>query len=235
MYLRRKVSVTLIQTSGERPLFLIRSLVGKVVSLAVVLLVVAGVGWYFFIREDNEVQKEAAPVSDAVKQAAAASPTTAPVATTGAAASPTAAPAVASTLTGKNYKFVDGQSLAWYLAPEKLSRLPTSSVAKGQTSDVKGEFHLTADGLNPAKATKFTVGVASLKSEEGQRDGRMRDALETTKFPTATFTATKLTGMPKEFTATDTVNAPPDGGRQEGAADGAREGRARRDDRARSQ
>lgn len=186
-------------------MFLIRSLVGKVVSLAVVLLVVAGVGWYFFIREDNEVQKEAAPVSEAVKQAAAASPTTAPVATTGAAASPTAAPAVASTLTGKNYKFVDGQSLAWYLAPEKLSRLPTSSVAKGQTSDVKGEFHLTADGLNPAKATKFTVGVASLKSEEGQRDGRMRDALETTKFPTATFTATKLTGMPKEFTATDTV------------------------------
>jgi len=190
-------------------LFLIRSLIGKVISLAIVLLVVAGVGWYFLIREDNEVQKEAAPVSDAVKQAAAASPTTAAAAaTTGVSASPTvAAPAAgaASTLTGKNYKLVDGQSLAWYLAPEKLSRLPTSSVAKGQTSDVKGEFHLTADGLNPAKPTKLTVGVARLKSEEARRDDRMRDALETTKFPTATFTATKLTGMPKDFTATDTV------------------------------
>jgi polyisoprenoid-binding protein YceI len=189
--------------------FLVRSLIGRLFSLVLILLIAGIAGWYFYIREDNPVQKEAAPVSDAVKEAAAATPTPPgaipPTAAVSSSPTSSAAPAAASSIGTISYRIVEGQSLAWYLAPEKLSRLPTSSVAKGQTSDVKGEFHLTAEGLDPAKPTRFTVGVNTLKSEENQRDGRMRDALETTKFPTATFVATTLTGMPREFTATDAV------------------------------
>ena len=39
---------------------------------------------------------------------------------------------------------------------EKLASLPTSSVAKGTATDVKGEFHFATDGLDPAKPTTFT-------------------------------------------------------------------------------
>ncbi|MEO6396894.1 MAG: YceI family protein [Tepidiformaceae bacterium] len=187
---------------------LVGSLLGRAVSIVVVLVLVAGAGWYFFIREDNEVQKEASAVTDAVRTAAAASPVATPLATTVATTAATAAPAGAastSSLSGKGYTIIEGQSLAWYLAPEKLASLPTSSVAKGTTNDVKGQFNLTADGLDSSKPTAFTVGLKTLKSNESRRDDRAQTALETTKFPSATFTAKSLTGMPKEFTATDSV------------------------------
>ena len=104
-----------------------------------------------------------------------------------------------------SYRVIEGQSLAWYLAPEKLASLPTSSVAKGTTNDVRGQFNLTAEGLDSSKPTTFTVGLKALKSNERRRDDRAQTALETAKFPSATFTAESLTGMPKEFTANDSV------------------------------
>ena len=184
--------------------FLVGGLFGRVISLAVLLLVVIGAGWFFFIREDNEVQKEAAAITDAVRAAAEATPaaaaTTSPSST---ALAPSAAGG--SSIAGTSYNIIAGQSLAWYLAPEKLASLPTSSVAKGTTSDVKGTFNLAVDGLDPASPTTFTVGLKSLKSNESRRDDRAQTALETSKYPSATFTAKTLTGMPKEFTATDSV------------------------------
>ncbi|MBI5948118.1 MAG: YceI family protein [Chloroflexi bacterium] len=174
-----------------------------------VLLVLLGAGWWFFIRESNEVQESTSDVTDAVRTAAAATPTTKP-ASTQPAASATASgsgtsAAAASSIGSQSYKIVAGQSLAWYLAPEKLASLPTSSVAKGTTSEVSGEFHFTAEGLDPAKTTTFTVGLTKLKSDESRRDSRAQDALQTSRYPTATFTATKLTGMPAQFGATDSV------------------------------
>ncbi len=151
-----------------------------------ILLVLAGAGWWFFVRESNEVQIDTSDVTDAVRTAAPSAPAT-------------------SSIGSRSYKIVEGQSLAWFLAPEKLASLPTSSVAKGTTSEVSGEFHFTPDGLDPAKTTKFTVGLTKLKSDESRRDSRAHSALETSKFPAATFTATKLTGMPAQFGAQDSV------------------------------
>jgi polyisoprenoid-binding protein YceI len=187
--------------------FLLGRLVGRLLTVAVVLVIALGAGWYFFIREDNQVQKEAAPITEDIRQAAqntpaaqsTASGTASGTVTTGA---PTTA---ASTLDGKSYKIIEGQSQAFYLAAEKLSRLPTTSTAKGTTTDVKGEFHFSAGGLDSAKQTTFTVGLKSLKSDEALRDPKAQSALETSKFPNATFVATKLSGMPASFSATDTV------------------------------
>jgi polyisoprenoid-binding protein YceI len=188
-------------------MFLIRGLVTRILVLAVVVLVAAGAGWWFFIREDNHVQKAAAEVTDDVRQAAA-SPTAGSAGTTphstAAGGGEGGAPG-ASSIAGQSYRIVEGQSQAWYLAPEKLASLPTSSVAKGTTSDVKGEFHLTADGLDASQPSAFTVGLASLKSDQSRRDGMVQRALETTKYQSATFTATKLTGMPAQFGDTDSV------------------------------
>lgn len=193
------------------------------IGIPVVVVLALGAGWWFFIREDNKVQKAAADVSNEVRQAAAATPTTPgqPVPSTfagsvnvdgktatpagSATAAPTGAAASPSSFNGKTYRILDGQSEAWFLAPEKLSRLPTSSVAKGTTKDIKGEFHVTGDGLDASKPTTFTVGLTNLKSDEAQRDRRVRDTLESTKFTTTTFTATKLTGVPAQFTTAESV------------------------------
>ena len=190
--------------------FLFGGLIGRFLSLAVVAVIVAGAGWYFFIREDNEAQKAAADITDEVRQAAGQT-ATAPAATATMAAgqgsntTPAATTEGASTYAGKSYRIIEGQSEAWYLAPEKLASLPTSSTAKGATKEVAGEFHITADGLDTATPTTFTVGLASIASNESRRDSRMRGALETSKYPSTTFTGTSISGLPAEFGTTDTV------------------------------
>lgn len=188
-------------------MFLIRGLVTRLVFTAVVLAIAAGAGWWFFIREDNQVQREASGVSDDVLAAASAQAARTPAAGATATTDPAGASSApgTSTVGDRSYRLVEGQSQAWYLAPEKLSRLPTSSVAKGTTGGVAGEFHLADAGLDPARPTTFTVDLKTLASDEPMRDRRMHDALETTKFPVATFTATRLTGVPAEFGATETV------------------------------
>ena len=188
-------------------MFFLRSLLGRLVLLSVLAVAAAGAGWYFFIREDNKAQEVAADVTDDVRRAAAASPSPAASAAPGGSPAPSATAASTgaggglSSLRGASYRVVEGQGSAWYLAPEKLASLPTTSVAKGTTKEVRGEFHFTAEGLDPARKTTFTVGLASIASDQSRRDSRMHQALETQKFPTATFTATRLVGLPAEFTA----------------------------------
>lgn len=196
-------------------MFLVRSLIGRIAILAVLIIIVGGAGWWFFIREANSEQKEARGVDAKVLAAASAqavATVTAPAASPAASAStagvqPSASAAAtaagSSNIGARNYRIVEGQSEAWYLAPEKLAALPTSSVAKGTTKGITGEFHFTADALDPSRPTKFTVDLKALASDRAQRDRRVQDALETAKFPTASFTATKLTGLPREFSATD--------------------------------
>lgn len=195
-------------------MFLVRTLLGRLVLAAVIIVVALGAFWWFAIREDNKVQEEAAPVTDEVRRAAEATPTTAPAsspaagATTTGGASPTAAAATAgeSTFRGVAYRIIAGQSEAFYLAPEKLASLPTSSVARGATKDVTGEFHITADGqLDPARPTRFVVNLTTLRSDENRRDQRVQSALETSRFPQAVFEATSISGVPAEFGTTDAV------------------------------
>lgn len=193
--------------------FLFGGLIGRLLSLAVVAVIAAGAGWYFFIREDNEAQKAAADITDEVRQAAGQTATPAATSPTGSQGSNATAPATtsaaqaegASAYAGKSYRIIEGQSGAWYLADEKLARLPTGSTAKGTTDKIAGEFHLTEDGLDPSKATTFTVDLASITSDNSRRDERMRAALETSKYPTTTFTATAISGLPAEFGTADTI------------------------------
>jgi len=197
--------------TGEGDLkFLFGGLIGKLLTTAVVLVVAAGAGWYFFIREENSAQETAGDITDEVKQAAQtatqAAGTTAPgTQAAGTTQTPSNTGAGASSYAGKSYGIIEGQSSAWYLAPEKIARLPTSSTAKGVTTGVSGQFHVTANGLDSSKPTSFTVDLTKLQSDESRRDTRTQSALETTKYPTTTFTATKITGLPAEFGSTDTI------------------------------
>ncbi|GMV86364.1 MAG: hypothetical protein AMXMBFR80_22190 [Dehalococcoidia bacterium] len=184
--------------------FLFGGLAGRLLSLAVVAVIAAGAGWYFFIREENKPQDAAADITEEVRQAAG-QPATTPASNQASPSAQATSADGASTYAGTSYRIIEGQSEAWYLADEKLARLPTGSTAKGTTNKISGTFHLTSDGLDPSKPTTFTVDLASITSDNSRRDERMRGALETSKYPTTTFTATSISGLPAAFGATDTV------------------------------
>jgi polyisoprenoid-binding protein YceI len=156
----------------------LRIAIAAIAAVAVVA-VAGGAIWWFLVREDNKLA------------------TTAPAVPTDIVGT---APTGADTLT---YTIIPERSEAAYFADEKLASLPLPSTAKGTTNDIHGSFHLSADGLSldPAKTSQFTVNLTTVKSDRDMRDRRVQNTLETSKFPTATFTATKVTGYDASLAA----------------------------------
>ncbi|MGH2633504.1 MAG: YceI family protein [Tepidiformaceae bacterium] len=181
-------------------LFLIRfflgGLIGRVITLAVLVAIVAGAGWWFFISDDASLATNAPDIPASVKEGNTPAPTALPSSSGTPAADPTNAPVPAGVTV---YNIIAGQSQAAYFAGEKLASLPLPSTAEGKTSDISGHFALTANGLDTTNTSAFTVNLKSLKSDKDMRDGRVQQALQTSTFATTTFTATKLSGWPATF------------------------------------
>jgi polyisoprenoid-binding protein YceI len=184
---------------------MMRSWVLRAAAALIVLVVAAAAGWWFFIREDNELATSAPEIPKdlvtptSAPSTASASSSPAPGAATAAPAATRAALAAGTT----RWVIAADRSEAAYFADEKLASLSLPSTAKGVSKEITGEFFLTADGLDSAQVSSFTVGLKTLKSDESRRDQRVQGTLETSKFPSTTFTATKVTGFPKELTATE--------------------------------
>jgi polyisoprenoid-binding protein YceI len=69
-------------------------------------------------------------------------------------------------------------------------------MAVGSTSGVSGTIALTADGQLDASASKITVDLSSLKSDESMRDAFVqRNTLQTSQYPTAVFEPTQVSGL----------------------------------------
>ncbi len=160
------------------------------VALAVVLLVAGAATWWFFIREENKPLENAPAIPEGDGQTA----------------SPTAAGGSSSASGIQTFRIVpqiqgiSARTEASYFADEKFAGVSLPSTAKGTTAGVTGEFHLTPDGLDPSKTSQFTVDLTGLRSDQGQRDRQVQDrGLETSRFPRATFKATRLEGWPREF------------------------------------
>ncbi|HYM16700.1 MAG TPA: YceI family protein [Dehalococcoidia bacterium] len=152
-------------------MFSLRRAIIAAVSVAALAAVAAGTGWWFFVREDNQLA------------------TAAPAVPTDIATAATAGDAL-------TYTIIPSRSEASYFADEKLASLPLPSTAKGTTTDIQGVFHLAPGGisLDPAKTSQFTVNLTTLKSDRDMRDRRVQSTLQTSQYPTATFTATTVTG-----------------------------------------
>lgn len=164
-----------------------RKLLITVPVLAVLLLGVAGAGWYFLIRSDASPLTDPLPIPSSLLNTTPA-PTTAD-GTTG--ATPTAASS-----NGQAFKILPDQSEADYYVGETLASLGVPSTANGKTKAISGAFYLAVDGtaLDSTQTSQFTVDLTTLKSDQSRRDARAQDALDTGQFPTATFTATSVTG-----------------------------------------
>jgi len=166
-------------------MFLFGGLIRRAVFLVILLAVAGGAAWWFFVRSDATLKTDAPAI-----------PASAAQATQPSASDPNSQKfVIVPQVSG-----ISNVTQAAYFANEKLASLPLPSTAEGTTTSVQGEIHLTPTGLDPTQPTKITIDLRTLKSDQSQRDGQVQRALQTSQYPTATFTATKLTGFPATFT-----------------------------------
>jgi polyisoprenoid-binding protein YceI len=160
---------------------MLKLIIGAIVAVAVIF-VAAGAAWYFFVREDNELATSAPAIPTELVDSSETPDAAAP----------------SGALT---FRIIPERSEAAYFADEQLASLGVPSTAKGLTKEIEGAFHLTEDGfdLDPSQPSTFTVQLTTLTSDEDRRDNRVQDALETSQFPTATFTAASVSGVDREM------------------------------------
>jgi len=162
--------------------------------LAILGIVAAAGVWYFVIRSDSP-----APVSlESALDAAAATPAA------GAASTASAGSASSSNdgdLTGK-WKLVSGASFAGYRVQEELVGVGATT-AVGRTTAVTGTLDFTGSQIT---AVEVTADLTKLQSDKSLRDGQLRtQAIETNKFPTATFKLTSPIAIAEVPQANETV------------------------------
>lgn len=182
-----------------------RVLFGSLGGVVVILAVLVGV-WWAFIRSTAEPAKEPLGFRD---------PTASP--SPGLTASPSDAASSGTPAAGTPSQFrryvvvpehpaVEGKTEAWYLAGETLARVGVPSTAKGTTTEVTGEFVIGPEGLDPHSVSRVVVRLANLRSDESRRDARVREALDVSRYPEATFTLEAIEGWPGEIPEGTDVN-----------------------------
>jgi polyisoprenoid-binding protein YceI len=161
-----------------------------------------------------------APAPTAVPQPTQAAATKAPAAPTTAPA-PSAAPAATATKAAAapaaetiTLKIVPGESKANYEVGEVfINRNNTLAVAIGITDKVNGEIKLNTKDPSKTQVGKVEVNIEALASEghpngngSARRDSFIRTQwLESSKYPVAEFSPTKLEGLPTTYKPGDTL------------------------------
>ena len=104
---------------------------------------------------------------------------------------PPAAPPTA----GAHLEIMDGSS-ASYRVQEQLAGINFPNDAVGTSSAVSGTLVIAPDG-SVDSASKLTVDLRPLKSDQDMRDGYLQHrTLETDKFPLAELVPTRIQGLP---------------------------------------
>ncbi len=146
---------------------------------AILAVAVAAAGWWFLIRADADLATNAPEIPQELVEA-------------------TASPAADATEDSDILTFRINPELseAAYFVDEELASVGLPSTAKGTANEIEGEFSLTLDGTAIATTgdSQFTVDLRNLTSDKEMRDRRVQEALQTSSFPTATFTISSLTG-----------------------------------------
>jgi polyisoprenoid-binding protein YceI len=124
------------------------------------------------------------------------------------AAPPSATPSPAASATASSAAVVAGDVIQIHAASgstvtvrvrEQLVRLPAPSDAVLVTRSVKGDLLMRPDG-SFASGSEIVVDLTTLQSDQGLRDDFVkRTTLQTSRYPTATFTPKQITGLPVPF------------------------------------
>jgi len=152
---------------------------------ALLVVVLAGFGiWYFVFRDDSPPTVNIDRASESLDSRESGSSQ--------------AASAIDGTWTidpsiGTFADFTS--SFAGYRVQEELASIGAQT-AVGRTPDVEGSF--TIDGGDKISKADFTVNMSTLQSDEDLRDNAIRNqAIESARFPTATFTLTTPIALDK--------------------------------------
>lgn len=87
---------------------------------------------------------------------------------------------------------------------EQLAIVPAPQDAVLSTASISGIIRLGADG-GVLPGSTFVVDLSTLRSDESRRDSFVKaNTLETRRFPTATFAATKVSGLPRPLPTSGT-------------------------------
>lgn len=174
-----------------------RWLVGGLIAL-VAVVALGYVAYDQFLRGD-----EVAPLSlgsPSASPGSAATPAPAASGPGGATAAPSqaAAPASAAELAGT--WTVGSGSVAGYRVREQLANLPAQSDAVGRTESITGEATIAVAGdVLEVSTGRFEADLSTMTSDNGRRDRRLQEsAIETARFPTATFVLTSPVAVPAE-------------------------------------
>lgn len=128
----------------------------------------------------------------ACSQPQAATPTPSPPAGTSATA-PNARPAAAAV----SFRIVPDQSEARYRVREQLAALQFPSDAVGRTKAISGTVAFAGDGSIISSASKLTVDLRTLRSDQERRDNFIRmNTLEVSRYPTAELVPREARGLP---------------------------------------
>jgi polyisoprenoid-binding protein YceI len=167
-----------------------------VATLAVVLLGAGGIWW--FLRDDAPAEVSLDAATESVAGAG----------TTGDGANPTASGTGAEgtwtvdTATGDfDYESATG-TFAGFRIEEELTGIG-STTAVGRTGDVRGSITIEGSTLT---AAELQVELTTITTNDGRRDDRVQEALETGTYPTATFTLTEPIDLGDAATTGQTVS-----------------------------
>ena len=151
-----------------------------VLVMVVVAIIAAGVGIWWFFKDD-------APAKVSLDSAIESVTSTTGDARAGDSGAGIAGSWTVDTATGDfDFESATG-TFAGFRIQEELASVG-STTAVGRTGDVTGT--MTIDGTTVTDAT-FEVDLTTITTNEQRRDDRVQQALETTEFPTGTFTLTQ--------------------------------------------
>lgn len=113
-----------------------------------------------------------------------------------AAASPASTSGAASSAGEVRLTLNSSDSQAQYQAQEQLAGHSLPNTAVGTTTGVSGTIAITSDGQVDTNASKITVDLTGLKSDESMRDAFVqRNTLQTSQYPNAIFMPTQISGL----------------------------------------
>ena len=184
---------------GNRRLLL--GVAGGVVALAAIGVFAV---WFFVIRADEPAEVSLASAVDSLTNHAGSGTTAAsPTASSGGAAPTTAGGSSSTGLAGTWVPDTTKTNFLGYRVVEELARVGTAT-AVGRTSAVTGQVVLTETQVTSATVT---ADLTKLASDNNMRDGQLRNqAIETSKFPNATFVLSGPLALPSGLSSGQAVD-----------------------------
>lgn len=183
-----------------------RLLVGGGALAVAIIAVVAVLVWWFVIRDDSPPPVSLGEAVSTVEEEATATPSPSPAATATATATAAATSEPAADAPGLDgtWTLAEGrENFVGYRVEEELATIGYKE-AVGRSPTIEAAITIAGGRLT---GVTVTADLRDLKSDDSRRDGALRNqALESNRFPTATFELTEPVDVPEGLAAGEPIS-----------------------------